>query len=114
MAMCIACYKKRFPPEYFRSNEAKHEDRSKRVRRAWDERLRRKVIRHYGGRCVCCGERMIELLQVVEQNDLGVSPKALYYRLIQEGLPTKPAVWCFNCSMSTKEHGYCPHQDNVV
>jgi hypothetical protein len=114
MAMCIVCYRKRFPPAYFRKNAAKHKKRSKRVRRAWDERLRRKVIRHYGSRCICCGERMIELLQVVLEGDFGVSPKALYYRLTQEGFPAGPAVWCFNCSMSMKEHGYCPHNDNVV
>lgn len=72
--------------------------------RRFRARLREEVIKHYGGKCRCCRERMIEFLTVV-----GRSPRWLK----EHGLPEGYHVLCHNCEEAVERYGYCPHQPAI-
>lgn len=90
------------------------------ARRRWAKRLREEVIQHYGSRCVCCGTRRIEflLMRPAQGNELAHAMKkiktTLPWWLKKHGYPKGYRVLCYNCDMSIKLYGYCPHKSGAV
>lgn len=87
--------------------------------RYWETKL--KVINHYGGKCVCCGETTPEFLTVDHINNDGKDHrrkkqfslgKNLYYTLIRENFNVGYALQllCWNCNEAKNYYGICPHQ----
>lgn len=75
------------------------------------------IIKHYGGKCRCCGLK--ELMFLTVNHDEGGGKKhrkevgsgsSFYKWLKREGLPTGFSVMCWNCNFSHGLYGYCPHQ----
>jgi hypothetical protein len=80
---CIECYRKRTPRQQVQI-------RKKRRERA--RRLREEALAHYGGKCVCCGEKAFEFLAVRSNR----------------------RVLCHNCYAAKRAFRYCPHEEKIV
>jgi hypothetical protein len=80
---CIECYRKRTPRQQVQLRKKRRE----RVRR-----LREEAIAHYGGKCICCGEKAFEFLAVRAHR----------------------RVFCHNCYTAKREFRYCPHEEKIV
>lgn len=103
-------------PEYAKKYRAENKDKIRKTRNAWEREIRKDVIRHYGGRCVCCRERMVEFLRVVPKPGASKPPeqRSIYYWLKKQGLPPGYEVYCENCKTCKEHNGYCPHKDGVI
>ena len=112
--MASARYKKRYPE---RVNA-----QQKRLR----DKYRAKIITHYGGRCVCCGESEPKFLSIDHINGDGRKHRELigagkqgkaygtFYRwIIAHNFPLTLQLLCYNCNLSKGFYGKCPHQDDV-
>lgn len=91
----------------------------------WQERVntqnaarRIRVIMHYGGKCVCCGESGMPFLTLDHRDNDGKIDRAQVHSgywwrwIIKHGYPSNLQVMCWNCNMA-KQHfgkGTCPHQ----
>ncbi|KKM68494.1 hypothetical protein LCGC14_1460340 [marine sediment metagenome] len=80
-------------------------------------RLKKIVVRKYGGRCACCGVSELVFLAVDHVNNDGAKMRkekvhghgvALYHWLIRRGFPKDFQILCHNCNWA-KAHGGCPH-----
>ena len=84
------------------------------------QRIKREALDHYGGRCVCCGERNDAFLSFDHVNNDGAQMRrsipstnggvALHYWLRRNGYPDVFQVMCFNCNYAKHHLGSCPHQ----
>jgi predicted restriction endonuclease len=78
--------------------------------------VRQEVLRVYGGRCVCCGEREDAFLSMDHVNDNGASHRKaignnIYSWLLNRGCPREEyQILCMNCQWGKRKHGICPHQ----
>jgi len=102
--------------EYYREYRAKNEAKIRKTRRAWERRLRIEVVKHYGSRCACCHERMLEFLTILPKAGSPKPPprRSIFYWLKSLELPTGYVVLCSNCAGSIERNGYCPHRDSVI
>lgn len=80
------------------------------------QRLRFEILKHYGGKCKCCGESRIEFLAIDHTNGGGNKQRrqiygcsGLYCWLKRNGFPGGFRVLCHNCNQSFGAYGYCPH-----
>lgn len=78
-------------------------------------RIRKTVIEHYGGKCVCCGESRLEFLALDHINGGGSKHRRefgsghLYHWVLKQNFPEGFQVLCHNCNLSLGHYGYCPH-----
>lgn len=80
-------------------------------------RIKVETFSAYGGVvCACCGEKMLECLQLDHiNNDGAVHRKAnlhgtrIYRLLKKQGYPSGFQVLCANCNFAKGILGYCPH-----
>jgi len=77
--------------------------------------LRKEVLKHYGGKCACCGETTYEFLSIDHINGGGRKHREEIYRLIcpwlkKNNYPDGFQVLCFNCNQAKGIYGICPHQ----
>lgn len=100
-----------------------HIDYSNRVglRSIERERIRQRkqrVIKAYGGKCVCCGESLLEFLTIDHINGYVVGPRKgsnLYGWLEDNGYPKEGfQLMCYNCNCSKGRYGYCPHHPELI
>lgn len=82
--------------------------------RAKRQKKRKLVIEHYGGKCVCCGEKRIEFLAIDHINNDGNEHRKklttkIFYWLIKNNYPDGFQILCHNCNSSKAYYGYCPH-----
>jgi len=100
--------------EAYRKNPQKFnlEGRVKRLR------LKKEVIEHYGGKCVCCKEEMLEFLTLDHVNGDGwkyrkedgiSSGNRTYYWAKRNNFPDCLQVMCWNCNEAKQIYGVCPH-----
>lgn len=78
------------------------------------------VLEHYGGCCRCCGETIVDFLELDHvNNDGGQHRKHLklsggdsFYRwVINEGFPDQFQILCSNCNKGKyRNGGVCPHE----
>lgn len=77
--------------------------------------LREKVITHYGGKCVCCGETEIKFLAVDHKNNDGavhrreIGTNIIYKWAVDNHYPDKLQILCHNCNLAKAFYGKCPH-----
>ena len=91
-------------------------------RRKADRKRKQMIIDHYGGKCVCCDEVLIEFLSIEHPNNDGASHRkrlreqgtTLYLWLIKNNFPEGYQVMCMNCNTSKGFYGYCPHQKSLL
>lgn len=89
----------------------KHYDRCKAI-----------VFDHYGGLCVCCGEKTQEFLtidhvnndghsEVYQSNGRRITGIQLYARIVKARFPLKYQLMCMNCNFGKRMNGgICPHE----
>jgi hypothetical protein len=98
-------------------------DRAGHLRRATAAALalRRDVIGHYGGICVCCGETELRFLTIDHIYEDGAVCRRetntrggtrYYYWVKANGYPDFLRVLCYNCNLATyRNGGICPHEE---
>jgi hypothetical protein len=80
--------------------------------------LRMAILAAYGNKCVCCGQKRIEFLEIdhiagggnKHRKLIRRSGPSMYLWLKQQNFPPGFRVLCINCNMSRALYGYCPHQ----
>lgn len=85
----------------------------------WEHRIRKEVIKHYGGECACCGERHFEFLAIDHIDGGGRKHRKkintpLPYWLRKNGFPPGFRILCHNCNMAIGRYGYCPHNQAML
>lgn len=83
-----------------------------------------RVILKYGGKCVCCGETDLDVLQLDHINNNGAKEcrqlgygnknqgrQTLFRKLDRETPMNGYRILCANCNLSLGFYGYCPHGD---
>ena len=83
------------------------------------------VLQHYGGQCLCCGEKEHEFLAIdhvlgegkKHRTAIGIqrgSGGVQFYRwLIRNNYPDGFRVLCHNCNMARSMFKHCPHETFV-
>lgn len=107
---------------YYENQEAylfHHREYGKKYR----QQLKDIVVKHYGGKCNCCGENKMEFFAIDHINGGGNQERkrlgskgsgSKFYRLIiKAGFPQKYRILCFNCNHSLGHYGYCPHKRRI-
>ena len=97
----------------------KYPEHAKSYRRAWIQALRKEVLDHYGGKCVCCGEKTLQFLSLDHKNgggckhrrEIGVRGSNMWAWVKREGYPDMFQVLCHNCNQAKGYYGRCPHED---
>lgn len=113
---CEVC--RRGNADYQAAYRAKDPERARAYKRSWDQNLRREVLDHYGGACVCCGERTLEFLSLdhvkgggtKHRLELGLRGSAIWAWAKREGYPDLFQVMCHNCNQAKGYYGQCPHE----
>lgn len=87
--------------------------------KTWSKEYRFKkrleVLKHYGNKCNCCGEKQNEFLTIDHIYDGGRKhwkergDKNIYIWLISNKYPKGYQLLCFNCNCAKGIHGKCPH-----
>jgi hypothetical protein len=81
-----------------------------------------RVIQHYGGRCFCCGEDMLDFLAIDHKNNDGAQHRremnlsgsgSMYLWIIRNHFPDMFQVLCHNCNMAKAFYGICPHSLSI-
>jgi hypothetical protein len=76
--------------------------------------LKKTVVNHYGGKCICCSESLMEFLTVDHIKGGGGKHRKrvkgiFYVWIINHRFPKTLQVLCMNCNFSKGKYGYCPH-----
>ena len=72
------------------------------------------VIKHYGGKCVCCGESNNRFIEIDHINNDGkkhrrVTGRHIYKWVINQNFPSDLQLLCANCNRSKGKFGVCQH-----
>ena len=89
--------------------------------RKYRKKIRFDVINHYGGKCACCGESIIDFLSIDHIKNNGskhrkkigcpTSGFPFYRWLIKNNYPKDFQVMCMNCNWGKRMNGgICPHK----
>lgn len=95
----------------------------------WRINLRKRLLKKYGSKCVCCGESQWEFLSFDHVNNDGgedrkawararnyksLSTSASYYlELLNSPKRKDLRILCGSCHFAYTHFGYCPHQTTV-
>jgi len=116
--MCKRCMKKYYREKW--KNRTKQERATKRKQfRKWYDVLRNKIIKEYGGVCVCCGEEHIEFLSIDHIGGGGTKHRkvlgggtSFFLWLKENDFPKDNyRLLCMNCNWARGRYGYCPHEN---
>lgn len=125
----LRAYQREYEKEYRKTEKAKARDRRYRIsekgrkmmarsRKKRNLEYRRKCISAYGGKCLCCGESILEFLAIDHMNGNGNKHRkenrisagsSTHYWLVRNNFPEGFRVLCHNCNMAHGAYGYCPH-----
>jgi hypothetical protein len=79
--------------------------------------LRKLVIKHYGNKCQCCGEKEYGFLTFEHKEGGGLKQKreigwgrAFIKWIIANNYPDSIEILCYNCNCSKGVIGKCPHK----
>lgn len=83
--------------------------------------LRIETLRAYGGlACVCCGESLLEALQLDHIDNDGAEDRKkngdgprLWRKLKAQGYPPGYQVLCSSCNFAKRYYGVCPHRFKI-
>jgi predicted HNH restriction endonuclease len=81
-------------------------------------RLRSAAIKHYGGKCVCCGETNFGFLTFDHVNNDGYIERRkltlsiyMFKKLIKNKRRKDLRILCYNCNCGrAHNNGVCPHE----
>lgn len=96
-------------------------DRQKESARLRNIKDKLAAIKHYGGKCKCCGESRYIFLTLDHINNDGAAHRKFlrlkgtgshnpYVWLRQNGYPDTFQVLCFKCNCAKGKLGFCPHE----
>ena len=94
-------------------------DRLKKNRKIRRHKLKIEIFEHYGNKCNCCGESIVEFLTIDHVNNDGAEHKRMlntkdsdrvYKDIQRQGYPDDYQILCYNCNYAKGIHGRCPHQ----
>lgn len=82
-------------------------------------RIKERVIQHYGGKCVCCGESNIKFLTIDHTDNNGKEMRSVhgigstfYLWIERNNYPTSLQVMCYNCNCGRAHNdNVCPHTE---
>ncbi len=92
-------------------------DHFRRIGRETAARLRILVLKHYGGRCACCGEDKTAFLAIDHIGGGGnrhrkkLKIATIFRWLKKNGFPSGYRVLCHNCNMAIGFYKHCPHEE---
>lgn len=87
--------------------------------RKWSRVRSASIIKHYGGKCACCGESRREFLALdhiggggnKHRKSLKTNGGGTFYAYLHaRGYPHGYRVLCHNCNQARGSYGYCPHE----
>ena len=122
---CWLCFSKKIgahspSPDWREANRAHLQKYNKQ----WRGQAKGIVLKHYGGKCRCCGEDDIRFLTIDHKDgkgtqhrkQLGVKAGPPFYSwLIKNNFPLQYAVLCCNCNWGRfLNGGICPHKSDKV
>jgi hypothetical protein len=102
--VCKICRKQRDKNKYEKRKELIREQQ-----RMYDLSIKIKIIKAYGGECICCKENILEFLTIKSINNDNKSGGKLYRWLIKNNFPEEYELLCYNCNNAKILFGYCPH-----
>jgi hypothetical protein len=77
-------------------------------------KLRDIVLKAYGNKCSCCGEKerkFLTLDHITQEVSYGKGGMSFYTRVKNLGFPSSIRVLCFNCNCGRScNGGICPHE----
>lgn len=92
----------------------------------WRQKIRREVVKEYGGRCACCGEATSTFLAIDHKDGSGAEHRRQlgrgktfgggeFYRWLKtQGYPKDNyQLLCMNCNLAKGHFGVCPHQKGL-
>ena len=79
-------------------------------------KVKLEAIEHYGGKCACCGEKVVEFLTIDHKGGGGNKQLksingAISSWLKKHNWPKGFRVLCYNCNCAIGFFGYCPHKE---
>jgi len=102
---------------YYLNNKEMCQKKNVPLVRKWRKKLGDEVIKHYGGKCICCGEAIREFLSIDHINggrgkkkEPNLSGWMFYYWLKRNNYPKGFQVMCYNCNLAKGFYGKCPHK----
>jgi hypothetical protein len=123
MIKCSTCGETKseeyFPHAYGKPQKSRCNECMRKYHKEGYKKRKLMVIRHYGGKCACCGETNIEFLSIDHINGngnkhrnevIGKRRAEFYPWLIKNNYPEGFRVLCMNCNTSIGWYGYCPHE----
>lgn len=118
--ICQDCYDKHGPKWIIKNREYNLHNLSSKKHR------KQRIIDHYGGKCLCCGEMGLIFLTIdhisengaehrrqIAPNHKGKGPGGdLFYRWLEKNnFPDGYQTLCYNCNIGKhRNNGVCPHQ----
>jgi len=106
---CKKCIKS----QYFATNK----DKVYEYRKAREKRTKLEVIAHYGGKCACCGETIVEFLTMDHIYGGGrkhakeLKKTRFFMWVKRNNYPDSLQILCFNCNCGREINGgICPHK----
>jgi hypothetical protein len=112
MSACKTCYRERFDQAYFAKYREQQALRLKKSRNNHKYSIKQQVVAALGRRCVCCEENLYELLHAISKD--ASLKTANYTELARTKAYSQYQLLCWNCWLSRKHNGYCPHWDSVI
>jgi hypothetical protein len=116
---------------YNKKQWIKNKTKLSKYRRGWDRRdynyarnrkIKEKVFKYYGDKCICCEENNIEMLTIDHINNNGADHRKktgcrtgsnFYAWLVKNNYPEGFQTLCFNCNISKYiNDGVCSHVKN--
>ena len=107
----------------------KYLEAQKRNGRIHRQRVKEKVLLHYGGKCICCGETNLNFLTLSHPNNDAVKHKnsisnmgrqiggyGFYNYLLTHNFPIDflVVIECYNCNCGARANdGICPHKQQM-
>jgi len=123
---CVSLFyqlKRKEDPQKFRDRQKqwrmKNLEKSKILSRRSQQKVRLLILKAYGNKCVCCGEREEKFLHLDHVNNDGVKHRkknnlhggsALYYYAKRNNYPKNLQLLCANCNLAKGHYGKCPHK----
>ena len=104
--------------EYNKKRYIENSEKCKVIGKKYRVKLKKLVIKKYGGKCSCCGITDYEFLSIDHINGGGLKHlkeikrkggNSFYQWLKKKGFPPEFRLLCFNCNFAVGHYGYCPH-----